>query len=103
MPASRQLNAIMFADIAGYTAMMQRDEALALQLRNKFQETLEEEVRIHYGRILEMKGDGGMCIFASNIEAVRAAVSRQRPLCLCVSVFTQVILCCRKIIFMVTA
>ena len=77
MSLSRQLNAIMFADIAGYTAMMQRDEALALQLRNKFQEKLEEESRIHYGRILEMKGDGAMCIFTSNIEAVRAAVSLQ--------------------------
>ena len=29
MTSNRQLKAIMFADIAGYTALMQEDEALA--------------------------------------------------------------------------
>jgi hypothetical protein len=34
MASSRQLAVIMFADIAGYTAMMQEDEVMALQLKN---------------------------------------------------------------------
>ena len=77
MSSSRQLTAIMFADIAGYTAMMQEDEALAMQLRHKLQKKLEEEVTIHHGRILEFRGDGALCSFTSTIEAVRAALALQ--------------------------
>jgi len=77
MSSSRQLTAIMFADIAGYTAIMQDDEALALKLRNKLQKKLEEEVTTHNGRILEFKGDGALCIFTSTIEAVKASLALQ--------------------------
>src|SRR5687768_3274142 len=74
---SRQLAAIMFADIVGFTSMMQEDEALAMRLRNKLQKKLEEEVTTHKGRILEFKGDGALCSFSSTIEAVRAALALQ--------------------------
>ena len=77
MPASRQLAAIMFADIAGYTSIMQDDEVLALQLRYKLQKKLEEEVLTHHGRLLELRGDGALCSFTSTLEAVRAALSLQ--------------------------
>jgi adenylate cyclase len=77
MSQSRQLAAIMFADIVGYTAMMQEDEALALQLRNKLKKKLENEVIAHHGRILEFKGDGALCSFNSAIEGVRAALALQ--------------------------
>ena len=77
MPLLRQLNAIMFADIAGYTALMQEDEKLALQLRRKFQDKLEKEVTEYNGRILDFRGDGALCTFTSTIEAVRAALAVQ--------------------------
>ena len=77
MSSPRQLTAIMFADIVGYTAMMQEDESLALQLRHKLQKKLEEVVAEHNGRILEFKGDGALCCFISTIEAVRAALALQ--------------------------
>lgn len=77
MSSQRQLAAIMFADIAGYTAMMQEDERKALQLRNKFQKGLEAEVAAHGGRILDFRGDGALCSFSSTTEAVRAAVAVQ--------------------------
>ncbi len=77
MSLSRQLAAIMFIDMAGYTAMMQEDEALTLLLRNKLQKKLEEEVRRYHGRILDFRGDGALCSFTSTIEAVRAAVALQ--------------------------
>lgn len=77
MSQSRQLAAIMFADIMGYTALMQEDEALAMELRHKLQKKLEEEVATHHGRILEFRGDGAMCSFTSTIEGVRAALALQ--------------------------
>lgn len=77
MPQSRQLTAIMFADIAGYTAMMQEDEVLALQVRSKFKKILEDEIAAHKGQILELKGDGSLCIFNSTIEGVKAAIALQ--------------------------
>jgi len=77
MPVSRQLAAIMFADITGYTALMQEDEALALTLRNKLQQKLEEETARHGGRILEFRGDGALCCFTSTTEAVLAAIAVQ--------------------------
>ncbi|MEP6596826.1 MAG: adenylate/guanylate cyclase domain-containing protein, partial [Ginsengibacter sp.] len=77
MSQSRQLAAIMFADIVGYTALMQEDEELALQLRHKLKKKLEEEVIAHYGRILAFKGDGALCSFSSAIEGVKAALAVQ--------------------------
>lgn len=77
MTSSRQLAAIMFADIDGYTSIMQDDEALALQLLNKFRHQLESTVSFHNGRILEIRGDGAMCSFNSTLEAVRAALTLQ--------------------------
>ena len=77
MSSTRQLAAIMFADIAGYTAMMQEDEVLALQLQQKMKKKMEEEVAAHYGHILEFKGDGAMCSFSSTLESVRAALALQ--------------------------
>jgi TolB-like protein len=77
MSSTRHLTAIMFADIVGYTAMMEEDEALAMQWRLKLKRTLEKEVAAHEGRILEFRGDGAMCSFTSTIEGVRAAVGLQ--------------------------
>ena len=77
MPTSRQLVAIMFADIAGYTAMMQEDEKTAVQVRRKLHKKLKEETDIHNGRILELRGDGALCTFSSTIESVKAALAVQ--------------------------
>ncbi|HET6996410.1 MAG TPA: adenylate/guanylate cyclase domain-containing protein, partial [Chitinophagaceae bacterium] len=77
MSTSRQLLAILFADIQGYTALMQRDEAKAIQLKDKFQRDLESEIRWRGGRVAVFSGDGALCVFKSAIEAVRAAIAVQ--------------------------
>ncbi|MEO6131532.1 MAG: adenylate/guanylate cyclase domain-containing protein [Saprospiraceae bacterium] len=77
MPSSRQLAAIMFADITGYTGMMQEDETMALQLLQKLRRKLEVEVNRHQGRILEFRGDGALCRFSSTLEGVKAALAVQ--------------------------
>jgi len=77
MSTSRQLAAFLFADIEGYTALMQRDETRAILLRDKFQRTLEKEIKMRGGRIATFSGDGALCVFKSAIEAVRAAIAVQ--------------------------
>ena len=77
MSSIRQLAAIMFTDIVGYTGMMQEDESQALHLLDKQKKKLEEEVRIHRGRIFEFRGDGALCSFSSTLECVRAALALQ--------------------------
>lgn len=77
MSQSRQLAAIMFADIVGYTAMMQEDEALTLNLRDKFKNKLETEVALHGGTVVKFSGDGALCSFGSAIESIRVAIAVQ--------------------------
>jgi len=77
MPQTRQLAAIMFADIVGYTALMQADEQLAMQLREKMRQKLEAEISLHNGRIIKFSGDGALCSFDSAGECVRAAIALQ--------------------------
>ena len=52
-PQTRRLVAIMFADMTGFTAMMQEDEAKAKVLRNRQQKTLENLIPGHNGTIVQ--------------------------------------------------
>ena len=44
MSQSRQLAAIMFTDIEGYTAIMQQNEQQALSLRKRHREVLQKNI-----------------------------------------------------------
>ncbi len=79
-PLTRQLAAIMFADMTGYTAMMQEDEQKAKQLRDRQRLALEKFIPGHNGRILQYFGDGTLSIFNSAIDAVRSAIHIQQEL-----------------------
>jgi class 3 adenylate cyclase/dienelactone hydrolase len=74
---SRQLAAILFIDIMGYTALMEEDEVRALQFREKMKQKLETEVSIYKGKIIKWMGDGALCSFDSAIASVRAALALQ--------------------------
>lgn len=70
----------MFADIVGYTAMMQEDEGMAKGLRDKHRSVIEDRVRAHAGEIVQYYGDGALCLFTSAKEAVEGAGEIQRAL-----------------------
>lgn len=76
--AKRQLSAIMFTDLAGYTAMMQEDEINAKGLRDRHRKILEEQIAGHDGQILQYYGDGALSVFSSTISAATSAVSIQK-------------------------
>ena len=69
----RKLRAILFADIVGYTALMQKDEAQASELLQKFRHTLNEKVAQHSGEIINNYGDGCLCTFESAVDAMTCA------------------------------
>lgn len=74
---ARRLAAILFADIAGYTAMMQRDERQALTLLQKFKQEVENQVPAHHGELIQFYGDACLAVFTSSIDAVSCALSLQ--------------------------
>lgn len=78
MLESRKLAIIVFADIAGYSAMMQADEEKALAVLDRFKMILEEEMALHEGKIVQYYGDGCLLAFDSAFLSLRAATSLQR-------------------------
>ncbi len=76
----RKLVAIMFADMMGFTAMMQEDEAKAKAQRNHQQQTLETLIPKYNGTIVQFFGDGTLSIFDSAIDAVKCGIEIQKEL-----------------------
>ncbi|MEM1123368.1 MAG: adenylate/guanylate cyclase domain-containing protein [Bacteroidota bacterium] len=76
----RRLAAIMFTDIVGYSAMMQKDEVITNRLRNRHREVFTELTERYDGEILQYYGDGTLSIFYSTAAAVECAVEIQRAL-----------------------
>lgn len=75
---SRKLATILFADIAGYTAIMQHDEPAALLQLAGFKDTLETHLTGYQGQIIQYYGDGCLILFGSSVEAVGFANSVQK-------------------------
>jgi adenylate cyclase len=76
----RRLAAILAADVAGYSRLMEADEeTTALTLRS-YREIIEGLVASHHGRVFCSAGDSVIVEFASPVEAVRCAVDIQREL-----------------------
>jgi class 3 adenylate cyclase len=78
MSSTRRLAAIMFTDIAGYTALMQTDEPRAIAIRQRHREVFERQHTAYRGQIVQYYGDGTLSVFDSAVDAVACAVAMQR-------------------------
>ena len=78
MPLHRQLSAILFTDIEGYTAIMEESEQRALKLKDRHREILQKAHEQFNGRIIQYYGDGTLSTFQSVIEAVHCALCMQQ-------------------------
>ena len=76
----RELVAILFADMTGYTALMQDNEQLAILKRKRVKEVLDVTLQRFRGKLLQYYGDGSLSTFRSAIDAVQCAVTIQRQL-----------------------
>ncbi|MEO6107334.1 MAG: adenylate/guanylate cyclase domain-containing protein, partial [Cyclobacteriaceae bacterium] len=73
MPQTRQLAAIMFTDIAGYTALMGEDEKKAFQLLKQNRQLQKPLIETYGGRWIKELGDGTLASFPTVIDAVSCA------------------------------
>src|SRR3712207_4945698 len=79
--STRRLAAILAADVAGFSAMMERDEeGTAARIRALRVEVIEPALAGHHGRLVKTTGDGFLAEFASPVEAVRSALAIQDQL-----------------------
>jgi len=78
MEPSRRLAAILFTDIVGSTAMMQKDEQTAVSTNKRYVEVLQQSVGHFHGEILNDYGDGSLSVFSSATEALRCSIEMQR-------------------------
>ena len=78
MPQHRKLAAILFADIVGYTALMQKGEASAMSILNRFETVTQKAVEKHDGEIIKTYGDGSLLLFPSTVNAVQCAYEMQQ-------------------------
>lgn len=70
---TRELAAIMFSDIAGYTRIMGRDEPTAIRALDEHRELLRGLLPKFNGRMLGEIGDGTLSSFHSAVDAVNCA------------------------------
>ena len=77
MSQTRQLAAIMFTDIVGYTALMGNDEQKAFELLNINRSIQKPTIEEFNGRWIKELGDGVMASFSTVSDAVNAAIKIQ--------------------------
>jgi class 3 adenylate cyclase/pimeloyl-ACP methyl ester carboxylesterase len=78
--STRELAAIMFSDIAGYTLIMGHDEAKAIRALSEHRELLRSLIPKFNGRMLGEIGDGTLSSFHSATDAVNCARELQTAL-----------------------
>ncbi|MGI9544784.1 MAG: adenylate/guanylate cyclase domain-containing protein [Cyclobacteriaceae bacterium] len=66
----RQLTAIMFTDIAGFTALMGRNEHRAMETLEKNRKIQKKQIEDYHGIWLKEMGDGILACFSSALNAV---------------------------------
>ncbi len=75
---NRKLAAILFADIVGYTALMQEGEGKAMAMLSHFEGISKRLVTTHRGEIIKTYGDGCLILFDSTVDAATCAVAMQQ-------------------------
>ena len=74
----RRLAAILAADVAGFSALMERDEeGTYSRIGTLRREVIEPRLSEHQGRLIKTTGDGFLAEFASPIAALRCALALQ--------------------------
>ena len=74
MNEKRRLSGIMFTDVVGYSAIMDKNESAAMKLLENHKNITKPIIENYNGEILKPQGDGFMIEFSSVVDAVGLAV-----------------------------
>ena len=76
----RKLAAIVSMDVAGYSRLMQDDEAATVSTLEAYKQIVADLVKQHRGRVIDSPGDNILSEFASVVDGVQCAVAVQKEL-----------------------
>lgn len=74
----QRLAAILAADAAGYSRLMQVDEQSTMRLLDAARAVFQEQIEAHHGRVMNMVGDAVFAVFDTASGAVAAAHAIQQ-------------------------
>ena len=78
MSQSRQLAAVMFTDIVGYTALMGKDEQKAFEILKENREIHQRAIETYNGKLIKELGDGILASFPTVSDGLLAAMKIQQ-------------------------
>ena len=73
----RLLATVLFADMAGYSRLMDENEALAIATRQRMESIIRQAIPDHGGEIIQFYGDGVLAFFPNTYDAVQCAAFMQ--------------------------
>ena len=76
----RRLQAILCADVAGFTRLMAADEAATVAALNASRQLFHTHLEVRGGRVVDTAGDSVLAVFDSVVEATAAALEVQTAL-----------------------
>ena len=77
---TQRLAAVLAADVAGYSRLMEADEKATIATLDAYRLIFREHVEADRGRIVDTAGDSVLAVFETATGAVRAAISIQEQL-----------------------
>jgi TolB-like protein/class 3 adenylate cyclase/Flp pilus assembly protein TadD len=76
----QRLEAILAADAAGYSRLMEMDEPATLAALERARSVFRAKIESHHGHVINMPGDSVLAVFDTASGAVSAALAVQRAL-----------------------
>ena len=76
----RKLTAILSADVAGYSRLMDDDEEATIRTLTAYRSGMTELIQQYRGRVVDTTGDNLLAEFISAVDAVNCAIEIQREL-----------------------
>ena len=73
----RRISAILSADVAGYSKLMEADEETTVRTMESYRKTVSSLIEQHNGHVIDSPGDNLLSEFVSVVEAVQCAVEIQ--------------------------